>query len=126
MFSITRLSLEELAELERRHRSPAARQLLTEIWRLRLIEVEAEQLARMLANEHVEWGGIVGALVIGLRERLGLPTQNEELRKAPKRDDNGVWQAYRVETAAHRSNANQIGRSLTPLEWGEISDRLQR
>ena len=48
MNSIQRLTLEELAEMERRHRSPAARKLLTEIWRLRLIEVQAEQLARML------------------------------------------------------------------------------
>jgi len=113
----------ELAEIERQHRSPAARRLLTEVWRLRLIELRAEHLMRALANERSEFGGMTESFAVGLREALGLPVVAAAVRSAPMHDDKGLWQGSRVSTDAHRGRERELGRSLNPIEWGAVSDR---
>lgn len=108
--------------MERRHRSPAARKLLTEIWRLRLIEIQAEHFVRYLVREGHTMARLPSSILADLANELGVPRDAEELRQTPPRPHLGVWQSERKETPAHRARSNELGHALTPLEWGELLD----
>ena len=98
---------------------PAARKLLTEIWRLRLIEIQTEHFLRYLVHEKRRFGGLEDALMRGLRETMGLPMDDSVLDETPKPPHLGVWQSERRETPEHRARSNELGHALTTIEWGD-------
>src|SRR5688572_1602795 len=116
MNSIQPLTLEELADMERRHRSPPARKLLTEIWRLRRIEIQAEHFVRYLVRERYTMTRLPDGMLVQLADELGVPIDPEALRQTPPRPHLGVWTSARHETPAHRARSNALGHALTPLE----------
>jgi hypothetical protein len=120
------LTLEDLAELEQRHRSPAARRLLTEVWRLRLIENRADQFIRILASDHVALTPMQASVASALCAALGLPTDQAEIRKALPSEHTGGWGGRRIATCETLALESKLGRQLTPIEWGEVMDRLTR
>ena len=89
---------------------------------------EAREIGRSMAKAP-EYVASLSAIIVAksymgqLRESLGMPLDDNTLRKLPSDHDRGVWQIERLDTPTHRARANELGRSLTPVEWGEISDR---